>query len=169
MTPPVDVTSTDGLATVNGNGAVHSEPATGNKDKSGYDEDDQIPERLLQVQDQQTGLIHGRSPAMVKYLLQKAKHKFILEEREQLEKDWTNVNEALNAERDLKEQLLDDVMRKSWGSVNHFLQYAVGMVSDDPSFRQPAAKFIDPTPPPPPPKKHSHSQSVGQLPLEGVQ
>ena len=43
------------------------------------DEDDGIPPHLARLMDPQTGLILGRSPALVKYVVQKAKWRYALE------------------------------------------------------------------------------------------
>jgi hypothetical protein len=47
-------------------------------------EDDGLPPHLLQHMDPRTGLILGRSPALVKYIIQKAKLRYALETHESL-------------------------------------------------------------------------------------
>lgn len=43
------------------------------------DDEDGLPLHLAQLMDPQTGLVHGRSPALVKYLIQKAKMRYAVD------------------------------------------------------------------------------------------
>lgn len=48
------------------------------------DEEDGLPAHLLRLMDPQTGLILGRSPALVKYVIQKAKMRYAMETHAEL-------------------------------------------------------------------------------------
>ena len=74
-----------------------------------------IPPRLLQVMDPQTGRIHDRSPAMVKYLVMKSKHQYVLEQHENLLEELRVVRNEERHARDEKEAALDEVLRRHIG------------------------------------------------------
>ena len=57
----------------------HALPQDGEDALEDEDEDDGIPLHLARLMDPQTGLILGRSPALVKYVVQKAKWRYALE------------------------------------------------------------------------------------------
>ena len=77
--------------------------------------DDGIPEHLQVLQDPNTRLILGRTPAMVKYLLMKAKHQHALREHASLIEELRAVRHEEQLWRDRKDQLLDDVLRATFG------------------------------------------------------
>ena len=79
--------------------------------------DDGIPEHLQVMQDPHTGLIMGRPPAMVKYLVMKAKHQHALREHASLIEELRAVRHEEQLWRDRKDQLLDDVLRATFGCV----------------------------------------------------
>ena len=84
---------------------------------SGDDREDALPEHLLQHRDPVTGKIMGRSPAMVRYLIMKAKHRFALEQHENLIEELRVARAEERRARELKEQALDDIIRMQLGSV----------------------------------------------------
>ncbi|KAJ7769657.1 hypothetical protein DFH07DRAFT_281453 [Mycena maculata] len=57
-----------------------------------------------------------RSPAMTMYLLMKAKHRYALQEQEQLQEELRAVNAELAKQRDEKERALDDLLRTFFGA-----------------------------------------------------
>jgi hypothetical protein len=79
------------------------------------DGEDGLPPHLLQAVDPQTGLILGRSAAMVRYLVMKAKHRFALEQHEHLIEELRIARLELKKEREEKEAALDDVLRLNFG------------------------------------------------------
>jgi hypothetical protein len=68
---------------------------------------DILPPRLQSLIDDKTGLVLGRSPAMVMYLLMKAKHNFAHERNELLLEQLKAVKVELKNEKDEKEASLD--------------------------------------------------------------
>lgn len=74
-----------------------------------------LPAHLVAVMDPQTGKIHGRSPTMVKYLVMKAKHRYILEQHENLLEELRVMRNEERRARELKEEALDQVLRSCLG------------------------------------------------------
>ena len=68
---------------------------------------DTLPPRLQLLIDDKTGLVLGRSPAMVKYLVMKAKHNCAHEQNEMLLEQLKAVRVELKKEKDEKEASLD--------------------------------------------------------------
>jgi hypothetical protein len=109
----------------NGNGAGgdyftngYARPSPGPENHNGEDdsdEEDGLPDHLLAVQDPATGLIMGRSPSMVRYLLVKAKHRYALQQHEHLIEELRVTRWELKHEREVKERALDDVLRNHFG------------------------------------------------------
>jgi hypothetical protein len=62
-----------------------------------------------------TNLILGRSPSMVMYLLMKAKHRYALEQHEQLLEELRVMRAELKKEREEKEAAVDKVLRGIFG------------------------------------------------------
>lgn len=83
----------------------------------GDEREDALPEHLLQHKDPVTGRIMGRSPAMVRYLLMKAKHRFVLEQHENLIEELRVARAEERRARELKEGALEEVIRMQLGSV----------------------------------------------------
>lgn len=81
------------------------------------DAEEGIPEHLVPLQDPKTGLILGRTPAMVKYLVMKAKHQHALREHGTLIEELRTVRLEEQAWRERKDQLLDEVLRHTFGYV----------------------------------------------------
>lgn len=78
---------------------------------------DTLPDYLAQQLDPQTGLIRGRTPAMVMYLLMKARHRYASEQHELLLEELKITRQELQRVRDEKERALDDVFRGYFGFV----------------------------------------------------
>ena len=70
--------------------------------------------------EQDTGLVLGRTPAMVMYLLMKAKHRYALEQREGLAEELRVVKAELKKEKEEKERALDLVLSGMFGWVPSF-------------------------------------------------
>lgn len=83
------------------------------------DPDDEIPPHLLAMQDPSTGMILGRTPAMVKYILLKAKSSHLLEEHAHLIEELRMVRHEEQQWRERKDVLLDQVLRANFGYVFH--------------------------------------------------
>jgi len=77
--------------------------------------DDGIPSYLTQDLDPATGLIRGRSPAMVKYLVMKAKFRFAINEHSTLLEELRVLRAEECALRQGKDEALDSVMRMEFG------------------------------------------------------
>jgi hypothetical protein len=77
--------------------------------------DDGIPSYLAQELDPATGLIRGRPPAMVKYLVMKAKFSFALEEHSTLMEELRVLRAEECALRQGKDEALDSVMHMEFG------------------------------------------------------
>lgn len=84
---------------------------------SGEDSDPEegIPQHLVAAMDRQTGLIFGRTPSMVKYLLMKAKFQYAMTEHESLLEELRCVRSEERAWRERKDALLDEVLRVTFG------------------------------------------------------
>ncbi|KAI0077969.1 hypothetical protein K474DRAFT_1594915 [Panus rudis PR-1116 ss-1] len=79
------------------------------------DEEDEIPSHLMAYMDPQTGLIMGRTPWMVKYLIMKAKYQFALEEHTNLIAELRTLRQEEKAWRVRKDALLDQVLLELFG------------------------------------------------------
>jgi hypothetical protein len=79
--------------------------------------DDGLPEHLLKAKDPLTGLIMGRTPAMVRYLVMKAKHRYALEQHEHLIEELRVAKWESKAAKESKEGALDEVLRAEFGYV----------------------------------------------------
>ena len=77
--------------------------------------DEGIPAYLAQDIDPATGLIRGRAPAMVKYLVMKAKFVFALEQHSTLLEELRVLRAEECALRQGKDDALDSVMRMEFG------------------------------------------------------
>ena len=81
----------------------------------GEDDDDDLPPHLAALLDPTTGLIMGRSPAFVKYIVWKAKHRHVLREHEDLIEQLRSVRWEEKCWRQRKDALLDEVLRVTFG------------------------------------------------------
>jgi len=88
--------------------------SNGNEDE-GDSSADTLPEYLAQKLDPKTGLVKGRTPAMVMYLLTKAKYRYALEKHNALMEELKETKQELKRSRDDKERVLNDVLRTCFG------------------------------------------------------
>ncbi|EPQ53282.1 hypothetical protein GLOTRDRAFT_140134 [Gloeophyllum trabeum ATCC 11539] len=79
------------------------------------EQEDGVPPHLMQAMDPQTGLIMGRSPSMVKYLVMKAKHGYALEQHEALIEELRVVRHEERLMREAKDMVFDEVLRRTFG------------------------------------------------------
>lgn len=79
--------------------------------------EDGLPARLIAAMDPKTGKILGRSPAMVKYLIMKAKHKFVLEQHAHLLEELRVVRTEERRAKLIKEEVLNQVLGSYLGCV----------------------------------------------------
>ncbi|KAG9312515.1 hypothetical protein JVU11DRAFT_6909 [Chiua virens] len=79
------------------------------------DEDDGIPLHLACLMDPHTGLILGRSPALVKYAIQKAKMRYALETHAALIEELRVARAQVGEEKLKKEAMLDDLIKTVFG------------------------------------------------------
>ena len=115
---PSDPKGEDVTGTTNANGTSHRRSASpgGSMDIEPWDDgDDGLPPHLLQAMDPQTGLILGRSAAMARYLVMKAKHQFALEQHEHLIEELRVARYELKRARAEKEDVLDQALRVHFG------------------------------------------------------
>jgi hypothetical protein len=97
---------------VNGNGAQRSLSPDLDEES---DPEESIPAHLAGLQDPNTGLVLGRSPAMVKYLIMKAKHEYAIEEHACLIEELRMLRHEEQQWRERKDALLDELLRASFG------------------------------------------------------
>jgi hypothetical protein len=98
---------------INGNKRHSPDPKIAKDEDS--DEDEPLPAYLLTLQDPVTGLIMGRSPPMVRYLLMKARHRYALEQHGALIEELRVVRWELKQEQTYKERALDEVLEHNIG------------------------------------------------------
>jgi hypothetical protein len=77
--------------------------------------DEGLPSYLAQDIDPATGLIRGRPPAMVKYLVTKAKYYFAIEQHSSLLEELRVLRAEESALRRGKDEALDSVMKSEFG------------------------------------------------------
>ena len=77
--------------------------------------DEGLPSYLAQDLDPATGLIRGRAPGMVKYLVMKAKYLFAIEQHSMLMEELRVLRAEERALRQGKDEALDSVMRVEFG------------------------------------------------------
>jgi hypothetical protein len=77
---------------------------------------DSLPPRLRTHLDESTGLVMGRSPAKVMYLLMKAKHHYALDQRNHLLEELQNMNDELHKQTLEKDVALDDLLQRLLGA-----------------------------------------------------
>ena len=95
----------------------------GEEDAEALDEEDEgeldgVPEHLAVLQDPATGLILGRTPALVKYVVMKAKHRCALAEHESLLEELKAARQEELMWRERKDLLLDEVLIATFGCVD---------------------------------------------------
>lgn len=82
--------------------------------EDGEDDDEDDP-LVHAVVDPTTGLIMGRTPAMVRYLITKAKYRYALEQHEALIEELRMARFQLGVERREKDECLDHFLRANFG------------------------------------------------------
>lgn len=89
------------------------------EDDEGYtsSSEETLPAHLMPHYVPATGLVLGRSPSMVRYLLMKAKHRYALEQHEHLLEELRVMKAELKREKEEKEGALDRVIRELFGYV----------------------------------------------------
>lgn len=98
------------------------EPELPNFNDDDDSSDGTLPEHLQAHYDPATNLVMDRSPAMVMYILMKAKQKYALEQHDQLLEELRVAKEELKTEKDKKEAMLDSLLKVSFGLV-YFLPF----------------------------------------------
>ncbi|KAF8260036.1 hypothetical protein EI94DRAFT_1749740 [Lactarius quietus] len=97
-----------------------------NGGRSPSSSDEGLPSYLAQDLDPATGLIRGRAPAMVKYLVMKAKCHFAIEEHSTLMEELRVLRAEERLLRQGKDEALDSVMRMEFGPAVEPLLSTVG-------------------------------------------
>jgi hypothetical protein len=101
------------------NGAVNAAPTEENEvapeDDGDSSASDTIPAHLMPHYEPETGLVLGRTPAMVMYLLTKAKYRHAMEQRDILAEELKLAKAELEAEKEEKERALDLVLGRMLG------------------------------------------------------
>lgn len=78
-------------------------------------EDDGLPPHLQRLLDPRTGLIMGRSPALVMYIIQKAKMRYALETHAALIEELRVTRAQAKEEKAKKEVMLDELIKTVFG------------------------------------------------------
>jgi len=99
----------------NGRSSRPGSPRPGEEADGDSSPEDQLPVHLAQHFEPETGLVMGRTPAMVMYLLMKAKHKYALKENESLLEELQVARAELKREKDQKEVMLDRYLVNTFG------------------------------------------------------
>ncbi|EJF60853.1 hypothetical protein BD309DRAFT_207433 [Dichomitus squalens] len=81
-----------------------------------YDPEDELPQHLLRHQDPATGLIMGRSHPQVRYMLMKAKHRWVLEQHEALVEELRVLRHEEKCWKERKDALLDELLKRQFGT-----------------------------------------------------
>jgi hypothetical protein len=77
-----------------------------------FDEaDEELPPNVAAMMDPRTGLIMGRPPSMVKYIIAKAKLQFVENEHRVLEMEHARLRQEEKQLRMKKEAVLEDVLK----------------------------------------------------------
>ncbi|KAH8105251.1 hypothetical protein BXZ70DRAFT_920065 [Cristinia sonorae] len=95
------------------------------------DGEDDIPPHLAALQDPETGLIMGRTPSMVKYILWKAKHEYALQEHASLIEELRALRYEEKCWRERKDALLDEVLRVTFGQQAEELTMPSKMMAEE--------------------------------------
>ncbi|KAI0776950.1 hypothetical protein BD413DRAFT_524076 [Trametes elegans] len=77
--------------------------------------DDELPDHLLRQEDPVTGLIMGRTRMQVRYMIMKAKHKWILQQHEALVEELRVMRYEEKCWKERKDALLDELLRRQFG------------------------------------------------------
>lgn len=94
-------------------------PPDADVDEEGYSSgsSDTLPEHLVSHYNPETGLVMGRTPAMVMYLLMKAKYRHATEQHEDLLEQLRVMKAETKREKELKEEALDQFLKAQFGCV----------------------------------------------------
>ena len=94
------------------------QPRPGSPELEGDDDgEDEIPQYLLMQAEPQTGLIMGRTPTMVKYLIMKAKHQYAVEQHEALVEELRVLRKEERLWKERKDALMDELLHVYFGWV----------------------------------------------------
>jgi hypothetical protein len=129
--------------------AAHSGTGSDSEDESSQDPFNALPQHLQALADPATGLIYKRSPAMVRYLIEKVKYRYAMEEHESLIEELSTLRRALARETDMKEKAMDEVLLDEFGDeANELIApvappagYRVSQSGKVPGFYHPAEYF----------------------------
>ncbi|KAJ6519127.1 hypothetical protein C8R45DRAFT_1085176 [Mycena sanguinolenta] len=77
---------------------------------------DSLPPHLRARYNPADNLVMGRSPAMIMYLIMKAKHRYASQHHEQLQEELRAIRAQLKKEKDEKEVALDNLLRGYFGA-----------------------------------------------------
>jgi len=75
------------------------------------EEDEELPANVAAMADPRTGLIMGRPPSMVKYIIAKAKLQFAENEQQMLQMEYNRLKQEEKQLRTKKEAVLEDVLK----------------------------------------------------------
>ncbi|KAJ6534669.1 hypothetical protein DFH09DRAFT_1249974 [Mycena vulgaris] len=95
---------------------VRSPPRTVEEEEDVASTVEALPPHLRARYSAADNQVMGRSPAMVMYLLAKAKHRYALQQHEQLLEELRVIRGELKKEKDEKELALDSLLRGYFGS-----------------------------------------------------
>lgn len=118
LTPPVPGDERGERDYFSGNGHGHGQRSvTPDRLSAGSDgeRDEPLPAYLLAARDPQTGRIHGRPEAMVRYLLMKARWEYQFEQHEMLLEELRTARYEEREARAAKDEALDQVLGMQLG------------------------------------------------------
>lgn len=98
-----------------GGGGDYFSGLTREEDDDDDGEDDGLPPHLQRLMDPRTGLIMGRSPALVMYIIEKAKMRYALETHMALIEELRVTRAQAKEEKDKKEVMLDNLIKTVFG------------------------------------------------------
>ena len=128
-----------------------------------------LPVHLMPHYEPETGLVLGRTPAMVMYLLMKAKYDYALKQRAGLAEELRVAKAELRKEKEEKEKALDLVLGRMFGWVLLFLRAPLSSrLLIRLSCRPEAEVMVRPVPPPPGMGVSSTGSLVMNGPVSGV-
>ncbi|KAG2126052.1 hypothetical protein DEU56DRAFT_823237 [Suillus clintonianus] len=100
---------------IGGGGDYFSALTREEDDDEDYGEDDGLPPHLQRLMDPRTGLIMGRTPALVMYIIQKAKMRYALDTHAALIEELRITRAQAKEEKVKKEIMLDDLIKTVFG------------------------------------------------------
>ncbi|KAF8742574.1 hypothetical protein AX14_003608 [Amanita brunnescens Koide BX004] len=120
----------------NGRSSRPGSPRPGEEVDGDSSPEDYLPAHLAQHLEPETGLVMGRTPAMIMYLLMKAKHRYALKENESLLEELRVARAELKREKDQKEMMLDRYLLSAFGQQ---AEHLVAPISPPPGVDLPAS------------------------------